>query len=632
MKIKIFKGNLPLIFTMDIILVVLSWYGSHLLRFNFEIPRESTIILQRMIPFIITIKLIIFYLFNLYSGMWRYTSLTDLFNVIKASSTSSLIIIMLITITHRFEGFARSVFVIDWLLTITFISGYRICIRIYFWLTAKDETANIRGINLFNILKKNKKGTKNLIIIGAGDCGEKIYREIRDNARLKYRVVGFLDDDPSKTGMYIHGIPVLGTTVQMTDIISKVNAEEALIAIPSARSSQMRIIIDRCKETGIPFKTLPGIGELIDGKVTLKAIREVEYHDLLGREPIRLEDDRIRSYLENSKVMVTGAGGSIGSELCRQICRFRPSSLSLYERAETPLYEIELELKDSFPYIKIIPILGDIQDRRQLSFALNACRPNVIFHTAAYKHVPMLEIHPWKAVKNNIQGTINLIDLSKEYGVERFVFVSTDKAVRPSSIMGATKRIAEMLVQGENKISSSNPRFMIVRFGNVVGSAGSVIPIFKKQIEKGGPITVTHPEVTRYFMTIAEACQLVLQAASMGKGGEIFILDMGTPIRIEDMARDLIRLHGLEPDIDIQIKYIGLRPGEKIHEELIREGEGVIKTPHEKILVLKGHELDLDFLNRKIRDLVRIAYEQDAEGIKKIISEIVPDYSPVNSN
>jgi FlaA1/EpsC-like NDP-sugar epimerase len=394
----------------------------------------------------------------------------------------------------------------------------------------------------------------------------------------------------------------------------------------------MRIIIDRCKETGIPFKTLPGIGELIDGKVTLKAIREVEYHDLLGREPIRLEDDRIRSYLENSKVMVTGAGGSIGSELCRQICRFRPSSLSLYERAETPLYEIELELKDSFPYIKIIPILGDIQDRRQLSFALNACRPNVIFHTAAYKHVPMLEIHPWKAVKNNIQGTINLIDLSKEYGVERFVFVSTDKAVRPSSIMGATKRIAEMLVQGENKISSSNPRFMIVRFGNVVGSAGSVIPIFKKQIEKGGPITVTHPEVTRYFMTIAEACQLVLQAASMGKGGEIFILDMGTPIRIEDMARDLIRLHGLEPDIDIQIKYIGLRPGEKIHEELIREGEGVIKTPHEKILVLKGHELDLDFLNRKIRDLVRIAYEQDAEGIKKIISEIVPDYSPVNSN
>jgi FlaA1/EpsC-like NDP-sugar epimerase len=373
------------------------------------------------------------------------------------------------------------------------------------------------------------------------------------------------------------------------------------------------------------------MGELINGKVTVNAIREVDYRDLLGREAVKLDEASIGAYIKARNVLVTGAGGSIGSELCRQICRFRPERIVLYERSETPLYELELELKESFPEVEIVALLADVRDRNQLQKAFEALRPQAVFHAAAYKHVPMLELQPWKAVKNNIQGARNLIDMSNAFDVERFVFVSTDKAVRPVNVMGATKRVTEMLAQCQNGCDVTNTRYMIVRFGNVVGSVGSVVPLFKRQIGKGGPITVTHPEVTRYFMTIPEACQLILQAGSMGEGGEIFLLDMGTPIKIDDMARDLIRLSGFEPDVDINIEYIGLRPGEKLYEELIIEGEGVIPTSHEKIMVLKGKECNLDVLNGKIDDLVYLAREQDAEKIKERLQEIVPEYKPADS-
>ncbi|MBW1998099.1 MAG: polysaccharide biosynthesis protein [Deltaproteobacteria bacterium] len=625
---RLLNRNFLFILGMDVLLISAAWYFSYLLRFNFQIPPESINLMKRLLPLIVAIKIVTFFFCDLYRGMWRYTSIRDFFDIIRAASISSLIIVVLILYMHRFAGFARSVFIIDWVLTVSFISGYRLSIRIYFWLGSGDETARLSLKRFFRSNGSKREGRKNLLIIGAGDCGEKIFREIQDNARLRYHVVGFLDDDPRKVGMKIHGVPVVGRTEEIKHLAPKLDAEEVLIAIPSASGKQMREIIASCEQISLPFKTVPGMGELIDGKVSVKAIRDVAYRDLLGREVIRLDEDRIGSYLAGSRVLVTGAGGSIGSELCRQICRFNPSGVILYETAESALYEVDLELRESFPDIEVMAILADIRDRSQLSKAFSAYRPQVVFHAAAYKHVPMMEVHPWKAVRNNILGTRNVIDVSCGYGVERFVFVSTDKAVRPTSIMGASKRVAEMLVQSQNASGLTDAPFVIVRFGNVVGSVGSVVPLFRKQIEKGGPVTVTHPEVTRYFMTIPEACQLILQAGAMGEGGEIFILDMGTPIKIDDMARDLIRLSGFEPEVDIPIEYIGLRPGEKLYEELITEGEGIVPTSHEKIMVLRGETCDQAILNGKIDQLRELAYRQDGQGIREKLREIVAEYRP----
>jgi FlaA1/EpsC-like NDP-sugar epimerase len=626
MKRFLYK-NFIIILMADILLVAFAWYFAYLLRFNFDIPVPSRGLLIRVIPLIVLIKIVTFYFFDLYRGMWRYTSLNDFFDIIKAASVSSLLVVAVILYTHRFVGFARSIFIIDWGLTIFLISGLRLSIRLYFWLGYGDETARLNLKRFFKLRSGRATEAKRLLMIGAGDAGEKIFREIQDNPRLQYHVIGFLDDDMEKAGMQLHGVPILGTTSEIKSIASKVKAEEVLIAIPSVTGKQMRRIISSCEGSDIPFKTVPGIGELINGKVSVKAIRDVSYEDLLGREVICLDEDSIGGYLENARVLVTGAGGSIGSELCRQICRFSAASVILYERAESPLYEFHQELRASFPHIEVIPLLADIRDRAQLTHAFSEHRPQVIFHAAAYKHVPVMELQPWKAIKNNIIGTRNVIDISSQYGVERFVFVSTDKAVRPTNIMGATKRVAEMLVQCQNGCEVSDAPFVIVRFGNVVGSVGSVVPLFRKQIEKGGPVTVTHPEVTRYFMTIPEACQLILQAGAMGEGGEIFILDMGTPIKIDDMARDLIRLSGFEPE-DISIEYVGLRPGEKLYEELVTEGEGIVPTSHEKIMVLRGQVCDQTVLNGKIDELKDLAYEQDSERIKAKLHEIVAEYQP----
>ena len=625
--------NLFIVMAMDVLIFSIALYFAYLVRFDFSIPSYLEFSFWRILAIVIPLKIVLFYWFDLYRGMWRYTSLADLFNIIKAASLSSLLIIAIILYSTRFQGntplqgFSRSVIIIDWCFTIFLVSLFRLAVRLYY-----DHYEDIRSgrlsLNIRNLLiKKERAAHKNLLIIGAGNCGEKIFREIRFNAALQYNIVGFIDDNPAKRGLKIHGIPVLGNLDEMDAVIRRLKVQELLIAVPSARSADMRKIVEKCKNTGLSFKTIPGYGELIDGRVTINSIREVTYRDLMRRKAVQLEEDRIGAYLQGGTILVTGAGGSIGSELCRQISRFSPQKVVLFERAESPLYEIELELKGHFPDVIYYPVLGDILDAELLGHTFNRFRPQTVFHAAAYKHVPMLELQPWRAIQNNILGTARVIAAVREYAAERFVFVSTDKAVRPTNIMGASKRIAELLVQCQRE-SGIKTKFMIVRFGNVYGSVGSVIPLFKKQIAQGGPVTVTHKDVTRFFMTIPEACQLILQAGAMGNGNEIYILDMGIPIKIDDMARDLIRLSGFEPGVDIKIDYIGLRPGEKLYEELITEGEGVLPTPHEKILVLEGTACDLAELTINISRLKQLANAQDGNKIRQTLSQMLPDYQP----
>ncbi len=628
MKLAWFQKNFIVILFFDIIILSLAFYASHLIRFEMDISPERLRLFYQALPVVVIVHLLFFIYFDLYKGMWRYTSIGDLFNIFKAVTLGTLTILaFILMVSNRFEGFSRSVFVINWLLSMFLIAGFRIMVRFYFEMAAGDKAVS----DLIRTLSFRRNGktpkSKTLLIIGAGNAAEKIYREIRDNIHLRYHVAGFVDDNPVKIRKKIHGIPVFGPIEKVRRISEKLNADELLIAIPSARGEQMRRIVECCKNTGIRFRTVPNMGELIDGRLSFSAIRDVDYRDLLGRAQVQLDDQKIGVYLKDQCVLVTGAGGSIGSELCRQICRYRPKTLVLFERGETLLYDIEMDLLNNFEDIDIIPVLADIQNMTQVSKVFDTWRPNTVFHAAAYKHVPLLESQPWNPVKNNIFGTRNLVEASRTYKVSRFVFVSTDKAVRPTNVMGASKRIAEMLIQNQNICSlNGNPSFLAVRFGNVVGSSGSVIPLFKKQIERGGPVTITHPEVTRYFMLIPEACQLILQAGAMGKGGEIFILEMGKPVRILDMAKDLIRMSGFTPDVDIKLAYTGLRPGEKLYEELITEGEGIVPTSHEKIMVLKATMCDMTFLKNNLKLLEDAADAQNDEAIRSLFKELVPEY------
>jgi FlaA1/EpsC-like NDP-sugar epimerase len=618
--------NFYLMLLLDAFLVVASYLLAYLLRFEGQIPIKEWKSLTDTLPYIVPFKLSVFMFFGLYKGMWRYTSLVDLFNILKGTIISSGIVMIAILFIYRFEGFPRSVFVLDWILTSIFIAGVRITIRLL--LSERERELKFLFQNPFS-KRKAIRPQKRLLIIGAGDAGEKMLREIRDNPRLNYEVVGFLDDDPKKRGMRIHGVTVLGSVSRIHDMAYRDEMDEILIATPSASAKQMRRIIEACEGTGLKSRTTPGIGELIDGKISFKSVREVSFEDILGRDPIDLDMKGIGSYLTDKVVLVSGAGGSIGSELCRQIAQFQPKNLILFDKTENSLFHIEMEFRQRFPNIFVTSVLGDVKYRSYLNKHFADYRPQVVFHAAAYKHVPIVELNPSEAIYNNIIGTKNIVEASHQFGAERFIMISTDKAVRPSSVMGATKRVAEMITS----CYASNPsRFVSVRFGNVIGSEGSVVHLFKKQIERFGPVTVTHPEITRYFMTVPESCKLILQAGALGEGGEIFILDMGTPIKILDMARDLIRRSGFKPDVDIEIKFTGLRPGEKLHEELITEGEGIVRTPYDKIFVLKGDTFDLNWLYGKIEELVKLANEQDAEGIKSKLKEILPEYQPFDLN
>jgi len=626
---------------MDAVLVMACFFAAYLFRFEFSIPAKELHTLAKTLPFVLLVKIFTFYLFHLYHGVWRYTSLVDMMNVAKAVFTSSLLIILGVLMIHQFRGYPRSVFLVDMFLTFLTIGGIRMAIRLHF--------AQRAGTEVFPSIHRQRYKGRRLLIIGAGDAGEMVLREIRDNPSVKLDPVGFLDDDPEKQGLSIHGVPVLGRLEEIDRL--EVDFDEIIIAVPSARGEEMRRVVDLCDRTGKRYRTVPGMGELIDGRVSVKTVREVTLEDFLDREVVCLDHEGIARYLKQKKILVTGAGGSIGSELVRQICRFNPQALALVEMSELNLFRLEMECKQRFGYVDTSGYLVDNRSREALQRAFQEFRPQVVFHAAAFKHVPMQELHPWEAVNNNVLGTRNMMEAALDVDVECFVLVSTDKAVRPANVMGATKRVAEMIIgsmlhkaesssgialhsagQAEGKEQHrdefSGARFMAVRFGNVIASSGSAIPIFQEQIARGGPVTVTHPEITRYFMTIQEAAQLILQAGAMGKGGEIFILDMGKPMNILEMARDLIRLHGFEPERDIPIQFIGLRPGEKLYEELITKGEGIVSTEHEKILVLHGNRYDPKILNSQIDELLEIARTYDANAIKRKLQEIVPEYTP----
>ncbi len=607
--------NFYFIFFLDAVLIAMAYVFSYWLRFDGAIALDRLANIKDTFLFVVPVKLVCFFFFGLYRGMWRYTGLSDLKNIFLGVSCSSAVIVMVILFLYRFQGFSRSVYVIDWGLTIFLIGGARIAIRLCF----------AGGILPFKENSNHKKGPlKRLLIIGAGDAGEKVLREIQETPRLNIHPVGFLDDDPDKQGKTIHGVQVLGGIGDIDKI--KENYDEILIAMPAIRGNKMREIVSLCEKSGKVFRTVPGIWELVEGRVSVKTARRVRMEDLLKREEICLNEDDIRQHIKDKRVMITGAGGSIGSELVRQVCRYHPEALALLEVSEENLFKIEMECKQRYGFVSPSSYLVDIKNRNNLDRILTTFCPDVIFHAAAYKHVPMQELNPWEAVFNNILGTRNLIESAFDNKVDRFVLISTDKAVRPTNVMGATKRTAEILVQCMN--GRSQTIYMAVRFGNVLWSSGSALSLFQKQISQGGPVTVTHPEMIRYFMSIPEAVQLILQSGTMGAGGEVFILDMGEPIRIVDLAMDLIRLNGYEPERDIQIQYIGLRPGEKLYEELITEGEGIVATDNEKVFALKTESCDQLWLNKQVDELISIAGTYDAVAIKKKLQEIVPEYTP----
>ncbi|MCK5784051.1 MAG: polysaccharide biosynthesis protein [Desulfobacterales bacterium] len=627
------KKNFWILLATDIALIIAAHGCAYLIRFpdgisaaTFKYPIVVTI------PLLIAIKIPVFYTFGLYRGMWRYTSLNDLINIIKATSISFLVIVSFILFLNRFQGYPRSIFFLDAILTFILISGHRVAIRFFYQKVEGSRTLAASG---------HHEKRKRLLLIGAGNAAEQIIREVKSNPALPYTVVGLVDDDSGKIGLKIHNIPILGLIDDLDEHCARINAEELLIAISNITGTQMKRINELCQQTRMEYKILPGLGELIDGRASIKAMRDISYKDLLGRKEIHLEHDKISNLLTGKTILVTGAGGSIGSELCRQIIRFNPKHLLLFDAGEENLYSIQMELEHELNFTNCHSILGKIQNFKLLNTILEHHKPEIIFHAAAYKHVPLIELNPWEAIFNNVKGSQCLIEAAIIHNVERFVLVSTDKAVRPTNVMGASKRLTEMIMQActqekwDGTLNHTSPSqtthntiFQAVRFGNVLGSSGSVIPLFKRQIELGGPVTITDPRITRYFMSIEEAARLIIQAGSMGRGGEIFILEMGESIKIDKMARDLIRLAGREPDTEIEIKYIGLRPGEKLYEELITVGEGIVPTNNQKIMVLRGEGKTYAEITRQILLLKEKAKDFDGEGIKKLLKQLIPEYQP----
>ncbi|MDM8542132.1 nucleoside-diphosphate sugar epimerase/dehydratase [Desulfococcaceae bacterium HSG9] len=604
----------------DTLLIIMAYYVSYYLRFDGKITLKELETFKTTIIGIAPLKLAVLYFFGLYKGMWRYAGIHDLIELMNANVVSTGFIMAIIFITHRFIGFSRGVFIIDLMLCFLLLGGFRLIVRLFLGYRKAVSP------NLFTT-SKNTGGYKNILIIGVSNMGENLVREIRENPLMKYQVQGFVDDDPAFLKQEIHGSPVLGCIQDIRQIVKRFHIDEIIIAVSSASASEIRRIVDICEKTSLPYRTIPNIDELIEGRITLKDIREVRYDDLLGRKPVRLDSKRIGNYLNGKNIWVTGGAGSIGSELCRQIARFEPANLIIMDQNESALNSAELNLNAAFPHLKITPFLGSIVRQRQMKQGFDAFAPQVVFHAAAYKHVPVMERHPWEAVYNNVIGTRNLLEVCCQCGVERFVLVSTDKAVRPTNVMGASKRVAEQFTMAYNM--QNGARYMAVRFGNVVGSSGSVAPLFQKQIAEGGPVTVTHPEINRYFMTIPEACGLILQAGSIGLGGEIFVLKMGIPVKIADMARDIIKLHGYTPGKEIEIKYTGLRPGEKLYEELITDEENIQNTIHNDIMVLNSDQhKSLSQMNSYLGKLMEFSLAGDTTGIKMYFKKIVPEYSP----
>jgi FlaA1/EpsC-like NDP-sugar epimerase len=602
---------------LDVVVLSVAYWLAFLFRFEFSIPRTWLHVLLVTWPYAVFLEYAGLTLFGVPRMSWRYITIGDAGRMLFAvlASTTVLVAVRLAG-PYVSEGLAiitipLGVLAMNFVIAFLGLGGIRALRRVHG--ESIDRRRRSAGVELHRVL-----------LIGAGEAGVMVAREIANRPDLGLKPVGFLDDDRGKQGAIISGLPVLGTTNDVIQIAQHKHVQRVLITIANASGSQIRRITQLCRDAELQTQIIPGIYEIVGEKVNLSRIREVAIEDLLGREPVRLDEDTVGAAVRSRVVLVSGAGGSIGSELCRQICRFGPARLILVEQFENALFEIHRELTAAFPQVLIDPCVADVCDQTRMRHIFEAAKPEMVFHAAAHKHVPMMEWNPGEAVKNNVGGTRTLADLADELGVQRFVLVSTDKAVNPTSVMGATKRIAEIYLQGLSARSST--RFVTVRFGNVLGSAGSVIPIFREQIAKGGPITVTHPEMRRYFMTIPEAAQLVMQAGAMGEGGEIFILDMGEPVRILDLANDLITLSGLRPNEDIEVRFTGVRPGEKLFEELSTDAEHADKTRHPKVFIgrIKPHAWDA--VTTGVDALLALATTNATDRVRAAIADIVPEY------
>jgi len=627
---------------VHLLLFAFSLWVAYGLRYEFRIPpaalpipdTESILPSQVGVPtsvwasffellaFVLLVKLLVFGYFRLYAGWWQYVSIQDLVETFKASHISTAIILGAIyacralfvyqAVTVRL-AVPDTVLIIDWAATIALVGGLRFLVRVI-----REGSRPVSPAGLIRVL-----------IIGAGDAGEGVLRELYRLPVERYHVVGFVDDDPKKRGMRIHGVPVLGGVADLAAVAEKQNAQEVVIALPQPTRDELRRIIEVCKGRKLTFRIVPGVADLIDGRLDVSRLREVDINDLLGREPISLDVEGIGHLLTDKVVLVTGAGGSIGSELCRQIANFRPQRLLLLEQAENNLFHIDRELRGEHPQLHVTPVIADVCDRVRLDDIFRRYAPAIVYHAAAHKHVPMMELNPGEAIKNNVFGTKCVADMAGKHGAETFVLISTDKAVNPTSVMGCTKRIAEMYCQSLSlRPECARTKYIIVRFGNVLGSAGSVVPVFREQIARGGPVTVTHPEMRRYFMTIPEASQLVIQASVIGKGGQTMLLDMGTPVKIVDLARDMITLSGFRPDIDVKIEFQGIRPGEKLFEELRTTGEDVLPTPHRKIFVWQSRPCALEEIQGALTCLEAVANDQKLADVQGVLRGIVPEFDP----
>jgi FlaA1/EpsC-like NDP-sugar epimerase len=598
----------PLILTSQIGLFAMSYYGSFLLRFDFHPEQRYQLLFVWTLLLVVAVELFVFYVFGLLRGWWRYVGMSDALDICKAAFTSAVVLYLLIELVLKVSGYPRSVLAINLILTVLLVGGSRYAVRAY------RESAQRGGAEV------------NTLIVGAGRAGSTIARELKRNSQLNLKPIGFVDDDPSKHEIRIHGLKVLGSCDCMLEIIRRMSVRCVLIAVPSASGSQVEQIIAKCRQCKVDFKILPPLSQHISGRrSSITDLRNVRVEDLLGRQSVQTNLASIRNQLEGKVLLITGAGGSIGSELSRQVCNFAPRDVILLDRSENCLFKLSMELSTNRPQQHFVPVIADIQDVGTMREIFALHRPDIVFHAAAYKHVPLMEQSCFQAVTNNIFGTYNVALVARQFGCKTFVMISSDKAVNPTNVMGVTKRIAELITLG---LQREHTRYVAVRFGNVLGSNGSVVPIFQQQIAAGGPVTVTHPEARRYFMTIPEAVQLVLQASSIGAASEIFVLEMGQPVRIVDLARNLIRLSGLEPDQDIGIIYTGLRPGEKLFEELMLEGEGIKPTSHPKIHVLNGGPVSIGQVRLWLEELSALVEAKNVYGLVQTFQRIVPEYKP----
>ena len=601
--------RMVILMAVDMIAVYFASFLGLFIRFDMnvnKIPAEYSQAASNYVPLYILITIIIFFLFHMYSTMWSVAGIREVVHIIAACGLASLIQLAgMILLEHKVP---RSYYIICFVSLCAFEIVIRLSYRI-----SKTLFAN----NNF------EKTGKRIMIVGAGTSGAVILKEMTTSQYVDGYAVCFVDDDKNKAGKILNGIPIAGNRDDIPALVEKYKVDEIYIAMPSATAKQRKEIIEICRETGCGIKILPGIYQLLNGEVNISKLRKVEIEDLLGRDPIRVNLDEIMGYVSNKVILVTGGGGSIGSELCRQIAAHKPKQLIIFDIYENNAYDIQQELKDTYPELDLVVLIGSVRNTHRIEMVFEKYRPNIVYHAAAHKHVPLMEDSPNEAIKNNVFGTYKTAAAADRYGTERFVLISTDKAVNPTNIMGASKRMCEMIIQMYNKHSKTD--YVAVRFGNVLGSNGSVIPLFKKQIEQGGPVTVTHKDIIRYFMTIPEAVSLVLQAGAYAKGGEIFILDMGEPVKILDLAENLIRLSGYVPYEDIQIEFTGLRPGEKLYEELLMGEEGLQDTPNKLIHIGKPIEFDQEIFKTQLQELIKFA-NQDTENIKDIIKTIVPTY------